>query len=177
MSECYKTSDNKYSDCPPRMADGRHFTDYRPSNQMELLIAADNQTHNSFQLRQFLQQNGTQLMNKNREFAVKYNGCSNCAQTGAEGFDNGTMLPEKYIQHTTANSVSVKLNDPNGVGLGRATYGMEQSMLPTQGVPETINDCMGSTANYAKYGDNSTMMLRNCSPLGGRLDEHYMSSF
>ena len=28
---CYKTSNNKYSDCPPRMADGRHFTDFRPN--------------------------------------------------------------------------------------------------------------------------------------------------
>ena len=175
MSECYKTSDNKYSDCPPRMADGRHFTDYRPTNQMELLLAADNKTHNSFQLRQFLQHNGTALMGKNREFAVKANGCSNCAQSpkGVEGFDNGTMLPEKYVQHTTPTGVTVKLNDANGVGLGRATYdGLVQGQLPTQGVPETVNDCMGATAMYAKYGDNSTMMLRNCTPLGGRLEEH-----
>jgi hypothetical protein len=179
MSECYKTSDNKYSDCPPRMADGRHFTDYRPTNQMELLLAADNKTHNSFQLRQFLQHNGNALMNKNREFAVKTNGCSNCAQSpkGVEGFDNGTMLPEKYIQHTTPTGVKVVLNDANGVGLGRATYdGLPQGQLPTQGVPETVNDCMGSTAMYAKYGDNSVMMLRNCSPLGGRLEEHHMMS-
>ena len=25
MSNCYRTSDNKYSDAPPRMADGRHL--------------------------------------------------------------------------------------------------------------------------------------------------------
>jgi Tfp pilus tip-associated adhesin PilY1 len=178
MSECYKTSDNKYSDCPPRMADGRHFTDYRPTNQMELLLAADNKTHNSFQLRQFLQHNGNKLMNKNREFAVKYNGCSNCANApqGVEGFNNGTMLPEKHMQYTNANGASVVVNDPNGLGLGRAMYdeNLPQGQLPTQGVPETVNDCMGSTAMYAKYGDNSTMMLRSCTPLGGRLEEHKM---
>ncbi len=28
---CYKTGDNRYNDCPPRMADGRHFTDFRPN--------------------------------------------------------------------------------------------------------------------------------------------------
>ena len=28
---CYKASNNKYFNCPPRMDDGRHFTDYRSS--------------------------------------------------------------------------------------------------------------------------------------------------
>ena len=28
---CYRTSNNKFFNAPPRMADGRHFTDYRPS--------------------------------------------------------------------------------------------------------------------------------------------------
>ena len=30
MSRCHP-SNNKYFDCPPRMSDGRNFTDYRPS--------------------------------------------------------------------------------------------------------------------------------------------------
>ena len=31
MSKCSKTTNNKYFNCPPRMDDGRHFTDYRPN--------------------------------------------------------------------------------------------------------------------------------------------------
>ena len=47
MSTCYKTSDNKFMDCPPRMADGRHFTDYRPNCHTNNLLRADNNIGNS----------------------------------------------------------------------------------------------------------------------------------
>ena len=177
MSECYKTSDNKYSDCPPRMSDGRHFTDYRPSNQLELLVAADNSAHNSFQYRQFLQHNGKELMGMNRQVAVRNNGCSNCAtaKQGVEGFDNGTMLPEKYMQTCDANGCNVKLNFAGGVGTGRQYYTTaEQADLPSQSVPYTENDCMGD-AKYAKYGDDTSMLARHCTPLGGNPQEHKMN--
>ena len=175
MSECHKTSNNKYSDCPPRMSDGRHFTDYRPSNTAELLLAADNKLHNSFQQRQFLQSNGENLMNMNRQVAVKNNGCSNCATSakGVEGFDNGTMLPEKYIQTCDANGCNVRLNFEGGVGTGRQYYTTgTQSQLPTQGVPYTMNNCAGSFNHYATFGDGSAELMRNCSPLGGYPAEH-----
>ena len=35
---CKKTSNNKYFNCPPRMDDGRHFTDYRPNDRVNNLI-------------------------------------------------------------------------------------------------------------------------------------------
>lgn len=174
MSECYKTANNKYSDCPPRMSDGRHFTDYRPNNQLDLLIASDNKTQGSFQYRQFLQQNGNALMKANREVAVRNNGCSNCSTSprGVEGFDNGTMLPEQYIQTCNGNSCEMRLNDPNGVGVGRNFYTTMAQVNLAQGVPFTANDCMGQQAHYASYGDASMTQMRNASPLGGRLNEH-----
>jgi hypothetical protein len=177
LSDCIKTSNNKYSDCPPLMSDGRHFTDYRPSNEVELLISSQNNLQNSYQLRQYLTNNGKQIMQKNREIAVKYNGCSNCATSGVEGFDNGTMLPEKYIQTCDANSCSIKLNDPNGVGLGRSYYAVnDNNLMPTQGIPYSSNNCMGGYGLYAKYGNltEDSEMARNASPLGGRLNEHKM---
>ena len=42
MSNCYRASDNKYNDSPVRMADGRHFTDYRPSCDLNNVIKRDN---------------------------------------------------------------------------------------------------------------------------------------
>ena len=39
---CYKTTNNKYFNCPPRMSDGRHFTDYRPVCDVNNLIASNN---------------------------------------------------------------------------------------------------------------------------------------
>ena len=57
MSTCYKTSDNKHDGCPPRMADGRHFTDYRPSCTTNMSIGSDNGVSGSNQYRHFLQNN------------------------------------------------------------------------------------------------------------------------
>ena len=42
MNSCYKTSNNKYFKCPPRMDDGRHFTDYRPNCHVNNLVRANN---------------------------------------------------------------------------------------------------------------------------------------
>ena len=62
MTSCFKTSNNKYSQCPARMADGRHFTDYRPTDFINDLIRADNNISNSLNYRVFLQQNANELM-------------------------------------------------------------------------------------------------------------------
>lgn len=174
MSDCHKTSDNKYSDCPPRMSDGRHFTDYRPNNQVELLLATDNKINNSFQHRQFLQQNGNTIMDMNRQVSVSNNGCSNCAKAkqGVEGFDNGTMLPAKYVQTCDANSCTTKLNDPMGLGTKRNYHTEQPTELLTQGVPMMENNCMSSGDMYAKFGDASSMLDRHCTPLGGNPQEH-----
>ena len=39
---CHKTSDNKHFDCPPRMDDGRHFTDYRSNCHINNLVRSNN---------------------------------------------------------------------------------------------------------------------------------------
>ena len=36
------TSNNKYFDCPPRMDDARHFTDYRPNRDVNNKIRHNN---------------------------------------------------------------------------------------------------------------------------------------
>ena len=53
MSDCFKTSDNKHFGCPPRMADGRHFTDYRPSCHINNIIRTGNNVMNSFRVEHF----------------------------------------------------------------------------------------------------------------------------
>ena len=56
---CNKTSNNKFFDCPPRMDDGRHFTDYRPNSYVNDLIRYSNKVMSSYNARQFLQANAT----------------------------------------------------------------------------------------------------------------------
>lgn len=167
MSACYKTSDNKHFDCPPRMADGRHFTDYRPSCHVNDLLKADNAISNSFQYRKFLQENADTLMNKNREIACAKNCCAPCVGKGlgVEGFNNGTMLPEKYIQECNANFCKVVINDVNGVGTGRNYYsqGINQcDNLPSAWpVIKQPNMCATPHDNFAYLGDLERSMMPN----------------
>lgn len=113
MDNCYKTSDNKHFGCPPRMADGRHFTDYRPHCYVDNLIIAENGINNSFNYRNFLQRNANQLMEINRKYSCSKNCCTPCN----EGF--GTMLPEANKFVCDKNTCRMVTNDPNGLGTGR----------------------------------------------------------
>lgn len=177
MSTCYKTSDNKFMDCPPRMADGRHFTDYRPNCHTNNLLRADNEIGNSFQYRSFLAENASTLMDKNREIACSKNCCTPCASSplGVEGFNNGTMLPEKYIQECNEHTCKVVLNDVNGVGTGRRYYtnnvnecGDMPGAWPKN---QETNNCASPLDNFAYLGDLEKemmpKMLRVAVPHGG----------
>ena len=66
----------KYYKCPPRMSDGRHFTDYRNSCVSEVLIQSQNDIENSYQYRQWLQRNGKELIRLNRAYANLKNSTS-----------------------------------------------------------------------------------------------------
>ena len=120
MKGCYKTSNNKYFDCPPRMADGRHFTDYRPNCYVNNLLRANNRVKNSFEFRQFLTDNADSLMEMNRAYACQKNCCGPCK----EPFSSGTMLPEQSTVKCNSETCTQVLNDPKGLGQGR-DYGFK----------------------------------------------------
>lgn len=104
---CYKTSNNKYFGCPPRMADGRNFTDYRPSCHVNNLIRQNNSTYNSFQYRMFMTQNANKLMDLNRTYACQKNCCGPCQSP----YDVGTMMPsESYMGCSSKNCAPFKGN-------------------------------------------------------------------
>ena len=63
MSSCFRTSNNFYASAPPRMADGRHFTDYRPNCHLNNRIQTENQVSNSYEYRMFLTRNASDLWN------------------------------------------------------------------------------------------------------------------
>ncbi len=70
---CYKASNNKYFNCPPRMDDGRHFTDYRPNCHVNNLVRSNNATLNSHEYRMFLTHNAGKLMDLNRTYTTQKN--------------------------------------------------------------------------------------------------------
>jgi hypothetical protein len=73
MAHCYKTSNNKWFSCPPRMDDARHFTDYRPNCHMNNLVRTNNEIVNSYDYRQFLTRNADKLIDLNRFDIEKLN--------------------------------------------------------------------------------------------------------
>jgi len=117
MSSCQEcsrpTKNNKYANCPPRMADGRNFTDYRPRCFQQYVV--DKKLMNSFDQRMYLTQNAEYLMKKNATTAYLQNRCGPCE----EPYDVGTMLPERVQQVCDANSCTFNITDPYGLGLGR----------------------------------------------------------
>jgi len=114
--KCYKTSNNKYFGCPPRMDDGRHFTDYRSNCYVNNLAKSNNKTYNSFQYRMFLTQNANKIMDLNRGLSCQKNCCGPCEKP----YETGTMLPEKNVQTCNTGTCTVNRLNNRGLGLGRS---------------------------------------------------------
>ena len=160
---CYKTSDNKHFGCPARMADGRNFTDYRPHCYVDNLIIAENGINNSFNYRNFLQQNASQLMEINRKYACMKNCCTPCME------EPGTMLPEANKFVCNQNTCRLVSNNPNGIGTGRV-YSDEPNNCALgncqpQGNP---NSCMTAQDAFNYYPVKAQQTGRLTMPSGGR---------
>ena len=112
--ECARPSDAKYFDCPPRMADGRHFTDFRPR-----CLVNNAPNTNSYEYRQYLIHNAEKLIDTMRDTAYANNKCGPCV----EPYKQGTMLPEQSTVECDASVCKVVTRDPNGLGQGRSYNG------------------------------------------------------
>lgn len=107
MGVCYKSSNNKYPDCPALMADGRAFTDYRSSCYVNDLIRVMNGISSSYDYRLFLQRNATDLMDTIRLYNIKKNGCGPC---------DSVPVQCQTLCSVDNQAVSCAPHDPNGVG-------------------------------------------------------------
>ena len=108
-SACYKTSDNKFFDCPPRMADGRHFTDYRPECYVNDLIRADNNVNNNF-----YSAFSSSLLNKNILGRISLN---NSSTNNIQNVQNNISLltyPRIYFGPVNIEKIRITLYDEYG---------------------------------------------------------------
>ena len=166
---CYKTSNNKYFQCPPLMADGRAFTDYRPNCFVNNLVRTNNDIYNSFQYRQYLTHNAEKLMDVNRTYACQKNCCGPCQKP----YNTGTMLPEKNISKCTSGVCGTLVTDPNGLGLGRDYSNVDSGTCANW--PEALpvnqpkNMCRPdkNNFNYYPYDRKQVAITRLTSPSGG----------
>lgn len=173
-TSCYRTANNKHFNAPPRMADGRNFTDYRDSFTVNNLVITDNKTSvsNSYDYRMFLQQNASQIMERNWEQSYLKNGVFNCK----EPYETGTMLQEEIVQSCDAHRCDFTENYKEGLGLGRRSARNETNNLcvsPLNG-PEVVlqdNQCAPAADlnNYYGNQNNNNAVQRQAVPGGGQM--------
>ena len=168
MADCYKTSNNKHFGCPPRMADGRHFTDYRPSCHINNIIRTGNNVLNSFQYRNFLTNNAVELMDLNRNYACEKNCCGPCK----EPYHSVNTLPEVNKVKCNAQNCELVGFDPNGLGQGRI-FNDEEQKCDNVGQPNVnVNGCAKPEDNMRHYGSqlvNNQNLNRVAVPGGGTM--------
>ena len=146
--DCYRTSNNKYFQAPPRMDDSRHFTDYRPDCHVNNLIKNDNKVFNSYKYRLFLTRNAEKLMDANRQYAFLKNGVSECKMP----YNQGTMLPEETKVVCNSQNCRTVINDKNGLGQGRIYSEEPNNLLDTHQNPKlNKNYCTPPQDNFRYY--------------------------
>lgn len=158
MSVCDKTSNNKYFNCPPRMADGRQFTDYRPNCYVNNLLRYNNRTMSSYEYRQFLVNNADELRKINNMYASEKNACAPC---DAPQINNQTICA--YNQSFGACGVS----EPNGLGLTNKAV-PEQNMIHNNYNPGLQKQ---DHINMGQVGDMPMLnkMTNDNMPVGGEV--------
>jgi len=97
---------NKYLNCPAQMADGRQFTDYRPNSKVNQTVMHDKNIQSNFDFRNYLTNNGTAIIDTDRNFAKDKNECDDC---------NATHIKNKYICKTNYVGQMCEPFDINGI--------------------------------------------------------------
>lgn len=115
MSNCNKATNNKYFNCPPRMADGRMFTSYAANTDVNGKLKNKHAPKGSNEYRHYLTKNAMVLINSERLANNETNGCMNESRTS-------TMLAEQSQRTCDKQSCSIKMVNSDGLGTGRGYY-------------------------------------------------------
>lgn len=107
INDLYKVSNNKYPDCPALMDDGRAFTDYRSACYINDMLRVKNGIHNSYDYRQFLINNGSDLINTIRLYNIQKSACRPC---------DAKPITCKNICNVDRQSVNCSLTNDCGLG-------------------------------------------------------------
>ena len=133
---CIKTSNNKYFDCPALMSDGRLMTDYRSSNTLNDMIRISNNTLSSYEYKNFLVNNASNIMKINNDYISNKNSCPS-AELITVPFSN-------VCSYNTQVGVRYKTNNSKGVGLKNE-------------VSKNISDCTSNQNSNCYFNDANNM--------------------
>ena len=157
---CKKTSNNKHFDCPPRMSDGRLFTDYRSRCDVNFLDL-DNGHMDSYTYRQYLINNANEIVESRRKSLYDEVKCGPCV----EPYQTGTMLPEHEVDHCDTRTCTRVKGDAWGIGLGRV-QGFDETKAPESWSP--ANCCANSSSYFPPQDIVGPETLNRYSTLGGQ---------
>ena len=145
---CNKTSNNKYFDCPALMSDGRLMTDYRSSNTLNDMIRISNNTLSSYEYRNFLTNNATNIMKINNDYITNKNSC-NSSEVITVPFSN-------VCSYNTQVGVRNKTNDPLGIGLKNEVDKNIPMCAPNQSSNCYFNDANNMNVEAGFYNGINT---------------------
>jgi hypothetical protein len=91
-SVCYSGSNNINFNFPPIMADGRNYSSWQPDAVINERIQVKKRIQTNWQYRQFLQNNGQQIMNYNSQEA--------CYTVGLDPHYNTDKTPSSNVPYT-----------------------------------------------------------------------------
>ena len=143
---CSKVSNNKYFECPARMADARFCTDYRPNSYTNSAIKISNNLNNSHEYRLFLQRNADKLFQLNNNLFFKQNGCGACVKPYNEG-----TIPS-YENEINCNTQSCTINNLNNNGIGLGINYNTNSNLQVRQPNVDNNNCMTMENKFNQNG-------------------------
>ena len=147
MNLCGKVSNNKHFDCPARMDDGRHFTDYRPACHLNNMIRVNNDVVNSYDYRMFLTNNATKLMDLNRQYSCEKNCSKNCV---SDNFSNKCVSEENFGNSAAMKEMLELLEKQNQLSSISITSATSFTNLDEL---EKIHDKIGENPMKYKDGD------------------------
>lgn len=164
--------------CPFRMSDGR-MTDYRPRCMTQYASKSYREIPSSYDFRQFLIHNGSDLIQKNaRDTFVKYR-CGPCTNP----YDFSGSLGELNREVCNARTCTFQTNNTHGLGTGRQYYNddddkkfqqsfIDQKQSDKLALDNQIKSC-GISKNdllwYPIEGDIKSDYERYSIPGGGKL--------
>ena len=120
--DCFRNPN--YRKCPPRMADGRHFTNYEANNSLNSKVRYENNLVTGADYRSYLTENAVKLMNTNSQQAWAANGCGPCKNLclgideskrpgNSTQFDaNSCIPPDNFQQYTGSDPNQLPMNQP-----------------------------------------------------------------
>ena len=113
---CYSGSNNIHFNYPPIMSDSRNFSSWQPEAVVNKRIQQQENIHTSWQYRQFLINNGREIM--------KYNTMEACSDMGLPSHIQTGNTPSSNVPHLYKSSY-----DTNNPGYGYCSSNLKNPYL------------------------------------------------